>query len=125
MNEHAGIDDQDEIDSGPEEIHALFRGARGGPLDPGVLRLLKHVINVANEHHTPVSVCGEIAGDARLAPLLLALGLTEFSLHPSTMLEVRKAIRDSDLSALKARTGKLMQARDRAGIEHWLKSVST
>ena len=27
MNEHAGIDDQDEIDSGPEEIHALFRGA--------------------------------------------------------------------------------------------------
>ena len=95
------------------------------PLDPGVLRLLKHIINVANEHHTPVAVCGEIAGDARLAPLLLALGLTEFSLHPATLLEVRKAIRDSDLSALRARTRKLLQARDRAGIEHWLKSVST
>ena len=95
------------------------------PLDPGVLRLLKHIINVANEHHTPVAVCGEIAGDARLAPLLLALGLTEFSLHPATLLEVRKAIRDSDLSALQARTRKLLQARDRAGIEHWLKSVST
>ena len=94
------------------------------PLDPGVLRLLKHIINVANEHHTPVAVCGEIAGDARLAPLLLALGLTEFSLHPATLLEVRKAIRDSDLSALQARTRKLLQARDRAGIEHWLKSVS-
>ena len=95
------------------------------PLDPGVLRLLKHIINVANEHHTPVAVCGEIAGDARLAPLLLALGLTEFSLHPATLLEVRKAIRDSDLSALQARTRKLLQARDRAGIEHGLKSVST
>ena len=95
------------------------------PLNPGVVRLLKHIINVANEHRTPVAVCGEIAGDAKLAPLLLALGLTEFSLHPATLLEVRKAIRHSDLSALKARTDKLLQARDRAGIEHWLKSVST
>lgn len=94
------------------------------PLDPGVVRLLKHIINVANEHHTPVAVCGEIAGDATLAPLLLALGLTEFSLHPATLLEVRKAIRNSDLSALKARTDKLLQARDRAGIGHWLKSAS-
>ena len=94
------------------------------PLNPGVVRLLKHIINVANEHQTPVAVCGEIAGDAKLAPLLLALGLTEFSLHPATLLEVRKAIRHSDLSALKARTDKLLQARDRASIESWLKSVS-
>ena len=94
------------------------------PLNPGVVRLLKHIINVANEHQTPVAVCGEIAGDARLAPLLLALGLTEFSLHPATLLEVRKAIRHSDLAVLKARTDKLLQARDRTGIENWLKSVS-
>ncbi len=94
------------------------------PLHPGVLRLLKHVINIATEHHVPVAVCGEIAGDPALAPLLLALGLTEFSLHPGTLLEVRKAIRGSDLSALRARTDKLLQARDRAGIESWLKSVA-
>jgi len=94
------------------------------PLHPGVLRLLKHVINIAREHATPVAVCGEIAGDAALAPLLLALGLTEFSLHPATLLEVRKAIRGSDLSTLQARSGKLLQARDRAGIERWLKANS-
>lgn len=94
------------------------------PLNPGVVRLLKHIINTANEHGTPVAVCGEIAGDAALAPLLLALGLTEFSLHPATLLEVRRAIRDSDLGALKARTDKLLQARDRAGIEAWLKSAA-
>ena len=94
------------------------------PLNPGVVRLLKHIINVANEHQTPVAVCGEIAGDAKLAPLLLALGLTEFSLHPATLLEVRKAIRHSDLAVLKARTDKLLQARDRTGIESWLKSAS-
>ena len=90
------------------------------PLNPGVLQLLKHVIDVANESRTPVAVCGEIAGDAALAPLLLALGLCEFSLHPATLLEVRKAIRASDLSSLRARAGKLLQARDRSAIEHWL-----
>ena len=95
------------------------------PLHPGVIRLLKHVINIANEHRTPVAVCGEIAGDAAMTPLLLALGLTEFSLHPATLLEVRKAIRDCDLSALKTRTNKLLQARDRAGIENWLQSASS
>ncbi|MEO8367315.1 MAG: phosphoenolpyruvate--protein phosphotransferase [Pseudoxanthomonas sp.] len=94
------------------------------PLHPGVIRLLKHIINVANEYKTPVAVCGEIAGDAALTPLLLALGLTEFSLHPATLLEVRKAIRGSDLSALTARVGKLLQARDRAGIENWLRLAS-
>jgi len=94
------------------------------PLNPGVIRLLKHIINIASEHRTPVAVCGEIAGDAALTPLLLALGLTEFSLHPATLLEVRKAIRGSDLSALKASAGKLLQARDRAGIENWLKLAS-
>jgi phosphoenolpyruvate-protein phosphotransferase (PTS system enzyme I) len=94
------------------------------PLNPGVVRLLKHIINTASEYGTPVAVCGEIAGDAALAPLLLALGLTEFSLHPATLLEVRKAIRGSDLSALKARADKLLQARDRAGIENWLKSTA-
>ena len=94
------------------------------PLHPGVLRLLRHVIRTGAEHDVPVAMCGEIAGDAMLAPMLLALGLREFSLHPATLLEVRRAIRDVDLADLQARTEKLLQARDRAGIERWLKAAS-
>ncbi|WP_313928647.1 phosphoenolpyruvate--protein phosphotransferase [Pseudoxanthomonas sp.] len=93
------------------------------PLHPGVLRLLRHVIRTGAEHDIPVAMCGEIAGDAALAPILLALGLREFSLHPATLLEVRKAIRDVDFGDLQARTDKLLQARDRAGIERWLKAA--
>lgn len=93
------------------------------PLHPGVLRLLRHVIRTGAEHRVPVAMCGELAGDALLAPMLLALGLREFSLHPATLLEVRKAIRDADLADLQARTEKLLQARDRAGIERWLKAA--
>jgi len=71
----------------------------------------------------PASVCGEIAGDARFTPLLLALGLEELSLHPSPMLEVRRAIRSLDLGQLRARAPALLRARDRAGIERWLESA--
>ncbi len=90
------------------------------PLHPAVLRLLSMVIETGQRHRLPVAVCGEIAGDARLTPLLLALGLTEFSLHPGTLLEVRRAVREADLGALRARAGKLLAARDRRGIERWL-----
>jgi phosphotransferase system enzyme I (PtsI) len=67
-----------------------------------------------------VAVCGEIAGDPLFVPLLLALGLGELSLHPATLLEVRRAIRACDLSALRTRAPALLHARDRAGIERWL-----
>ncbi|MFT3755175.1 MAG: phosphoenolpyruvate--protein phosphotransferase [Pseudoxanthomonas sp.] len=94
------------------------------PLHPGVLRLLHTVIETGWQAQVPVAVCGEIAGDARFVPLLLALGLTEFSLHPATLLEVRRAIRDSDRSALLSQTYKLLQARDRTGIERWMESAA-
>lgn len=95
------------------------------PLHPAVLRLLFEIIRAAKTHKKPVAVCGEIAGDPLFAPVLLALGLEEFSLHPGTLLEVRRAIRDLDLSALRARAAVLLRARDRAGIERWLARVST
>ncbi len=103
--------------------HNEALGELYSPLHPGVLRLLRHVIRIGEESKVPVAVCGEVAGDARFAPLLLALGLTEFSLHPDLLLEVRRAIRNSDRAALQARIDKLLQARDRAGIERWLAAV--
>ena len=92
------------------------------PLHPAVLRLLHDVVHIAHRRGKPVAVCGEIAGDAAFVPLLLALGLTELSLHPATLLEVRRVIRGCDLSLLRARVPALLRARDRAGIEAWLKA---
>lgn len=90
------------------------------PLHPAVLRLIHGVIRAARTHRKPVAVCGEMAGDPLFAPVLLALGLEEFSLHPGTLLELRRAIRDLDLSVLRARTATLLRARDRGSIERWL-----
>ena len=91
------------------------------PLHPALFRLLANVITLANRRGKPVAVCGEMAGDAHLAPLLLALGLLEFSLHPATLLELRRAIRNCDLAALRRRAPSLLRARDRAEIATWMR----
>lgn len=90
------------------------------PLHPALIRLLHNVIRIAHRRGKPVAVCGEMAGDAHLAPLLLALGLGEFSMHPNTLLELRRAIRGCDLAALRARAPALLRAKDRKSIEDWL-----
>jgi phosphotransferase system enzyme I (PtsI) len=69
-------------------------------------------------------VCGEIAGDPLFAPVLLALGLEEFSLHPGTLLELRRAMRELNHADLRARAATLLRARDRASIERWLARVA-
>ncbi|HTA65332.1 MAG TPA: phosphoenolpyruvate--protein phosphotransferase [Xanthomonadaceae bacterium] len=90
------------------------------PLHPAFLRLLHEIIALGIRRDLPVAVCGEMAGDMRFTRLLLALGLTDFSLHPSTLLEVRQVVRDSDLRELRTRVRTLLRARDREQIERWL-----
>lgn len=90
------------------------------PLHPAVLRLIHGVIRAARTHDKPVAVCGEMAGDPLFAPVLLALGLEEFSLHPGTLLELRRAIRSFDLAWLRGRSASLLRARDSASIQRWL-----
>lgn len=90
------------------------------PLHPAVLRLLHEILTLGRRSHTPVTVCGEMAGDIHFTRLLLALGLTDFSMHPSSLLEVRRAIRESDRGALRRRAPALLRAADRAGIQRLL-----
>jgi phosphotransferase system enzyme I (PtsI) len=93
------------------------------PLHPAVIRVLRDTIMLAQRHSCPIAVCGEMAAAPEYAPLLLALGLTDFSLHPGTMLEVRQRIRDCDFAALQARRPALLRARDRGAIESWLEKA--
>ncbi|RPE81009.1 phosphoenolpyruvate--protein phosphotransferase [Vulcaniibacterium tengchongense] len=103
------------VDRGNEALSDLY-----SPLHPAVLRVLRYVIRLGQRAGKPVAVCGEMAGDPHFAPLLLALGLCEFSLHPATLLEVRRTIRACDLDALRAQAPALLRARDRAAIEAWI-----
>jgi phosphotransferase system enzyme I (PtsI) len=71
------------------------------PLHPAVLHLIAFTLREAKRAGVPVSVCGEMAGDPALTRLLLGMGLTEFSMHPSQLLVVKQEILRADLNALK------------------------
>jgi len=57
-------------------------------------------------------MCGEMAGDARYTRLLLGLGLTEFSMHPATLLAVKKIVRASNAGALTKFARKILKRAD-------------
>ena len=59
---------------------------------PSILRALKRLVEDCHEHHKPVSICGEMAGDPLSAVLLMAMGFNTLSMSSSNILRVRKAI---------------------------------
>lgn len=75
------------IDRVDDEVSDLY-----DPFHPAVLRLISTTIAAGRSAGIPVSMCGEMAGDARCTKLLLGMGLREFSVHPSAVLEIRQAI---------------------------------
>jgi phosphotransferase system enzyme I (PtsI) len=105
-------------DRGNDAVASLYT-----PLHPAVLRLLHDVIATGRKRKVPVTVCGELAGDARYTRLLLALGLIDFSMHPDTLLEVRRTIRSSEHHALRQRAAGLLRAPDRAAIDRILATL--
>ena len=76
------------IDRGDHDVASLY-----DPLHPAVLRLVANTINAGERAGKPVAVCGEMAGDSRMTRLLLGLGLTEFSMHPQRLLDVKREVR--------------------------------
>ncbi len=61
---------------------------------PAVLRLIRTVIDNGRASGVPVAMCGESAGDPKLIPVLLGLGLSEFSMNPSSILQARWILRN-------------------------------
>ena len=59
---------------------------------PGVLRMIKRIIQCGNDNNIPVGMCGEAAADPMMTPLLISFGLKEFSVSPSSVLKLRKSI---------------------------------
>jgi phosphotransferase system enzyme I (PtsI) len=66
------------------------------PFHPAVLSLIAGVIQAAQRHHIPVSMCGEMAGTREALPLLLGLGLQEFSMGKGVILPARALLAQLD-----------------------------
>ena len=82
------------------------------PLHPSVLRLIQMTLQAGNAAGIPVAMCGEMAGDTRYTRLLLGMGLREFSMHPSGLLQVKKIVLESDAAELQVWSRALLALRD-------------
>ena len=80
------------------------------PLHPAVLQLIERSIRIANKAGKPISVCGEMAGDAKLTRMLLGFGLRQFSMHPAYILAVKRQVLQTELPKLEAITRKILSS---------------
>ena len=76
------------------------------PYNPSILTLIKHVINSAHKEGKWAGMCGEMAGDQTAVPLLVGLGLDEFSMSASSVLKTRSLISKLTLSEMQALAAK-------------------
>ncbi len=95
------------IDRSDHEVASLYE-----PFHPAVLRLVAMTIRAARRAGKPVAVCGEMAGDWGATQLLLGMGLREFSMHPASLLRVKREILRADVTKLAPRVTRLLQAVD-------------
>jgi phosphotransferase system enzyme I (PtsI) len=80
------------IDRGNKQVAHLYQ-----PFDPAILRMLKHVADVATEKGIKVFMCGEMAGTPHHIPILLGMGLDELSMNPQAIPVAKRVIRSINL----------------------------
>lgn len=98
------------VDRVNERIAHLYQ-----PTHPGILRMIKLVIDAASKGGIPLSVCGEIAADLPLALVLVGLGVRELSMAATAIPEVKKLIRSfslKDVAGIVSRLSDLPTSED-------------
>ncbi len=88
------------------------------PMQPAVLRLIGQIAEAGRHAGKPVAVCGEIAGDARLAPFLVGLGVEELSMTPTSLPTIRAALAQWSHEELAAVARQISQLQTVAEVEH-------
>jgi phosphoenolpyruvate-protein phosphotransferase (PTS system enzyme I) len=84
------------IDRGNFEVAHLYQ-----PLHPAILRMLKHVTDIAKKNQIKIYICGEMASEPLYIPLLLAMGFDELSMNPQSIPSVKRMVRSINLEECK------------------------
>ena len=99
------------VDRVNEKIDHLYE-----PAHPAVLRLLQMVADAAHAHKIWVGVCGEMAGDIALLPLLLGLGMDELSVSASLVPRVKRAVQSLEVEECRALAKKALEMTQPARV---------
>lgn len=95
------------------------------PMHPAVLRLILNTIDAGNRHGKPVTMCGEMAGDPLFTRLLLAMGLTEFSVPPVTLLEIKDAVMNTDVGSIRPYVDKIIACHNANDIAEAIEEINS
>ena len=106
------------VDRMNEVIGSLYQ-----PLHPGVLRLIKHVIDASHEHGKFTGMCGELASDPVATMILLGLGLDEFSMTASSIPLIKNILRSVSKAECEEVANKALTMDTAEEITGYAKSV--
>jgi phosphotransferase system enzyme I (PtsI) len=107
------------IDRTDESVAHLY-----DPLHPAVLRLIAQTIAAGSRMDVPVAVCGEMAGDPVMTRLLIGMGLRQFSMHPSQILEVKQQVVMSDADQLTQKVARMLRLDDPAKLREQVERLN-
>ena len=100
------------VDRGNPDVSYLYSA-----FNPAVLRAIDIIIKAGHENGIPVGMCGEAASDERMIPLLVAMGLDEFSITPTAVLKTRKIISEQSQSGLQEMLKRALSANSADEVE--------
>jgi phosphoenolpyruvate-protein phosphotransferase len=103
------------VDRAESDVAELYN-----PIHPAVLRLVQFATEAALRLRMPVSVCGEMAANPRLTPLLLGLGLRSFSMTASSVPRVKQVVRGVEIDACVRLSRRVMEQADPERINELL-----
>lgn len=107
------------IDRIDDQVNYLY-----DPLHPALLRLIAQTIRAGEHSGIPVSMCGELAGHPRFTRLLIGMGLQDFSMQPSSILEIKHLVKHSDYAKLRAQVEELLNCHDSRAIEELVDEIN-
>ncbi len=105
------------VDRGNEKIADLYE-----PFHPGVLRLIRMVIDNAHAQGLSVSMCGEMAGDVYSSVILLGLGLDAYSMSAISIPEIKRIIRSVSMTDAEELVGTIMSMKSFGDIDQYVKN---
>jgi phosphotransferase system enzyme I (PtsI) len=107
------------VDRASTDVSSLY-----DPLHPAVLRLIGHATDAALRLRRPVSLCGEIAGNPMVVPLLLGMGLRSFSMNASAIPRVKQVVRQASLDECRRLARRVMEESDCEQIAQLLRAFA-
>jgi phosphotransferase system enzyme I (PtsI) len=108
------------VDRQDERVSHLF-----DPCCRAVVEMIRHIVRAAAAHQRPVQVCGEMAADPEMIPLLIGLGVREFSMPSSRLAAVKSTLIRLDAGGCRREVEDFLEAPDGDSVQALCRRLAT